>query len=121
MSKKKNESAAGLLINTFGTILLLTVIIICTLNFIRDGRVYQILAEKAAANVSDAVGDDKTEPKADSDSAKSESSSKPAADKKPTADPDAKPTAKPANKPAATDSKNSSGDSKKPVQPGEEP
>ncbi|NLK86204.1 MAG: hypothetical protein GX279_01755 [Clostridiaceae bacterium] len=59
MSKNKNESVAGVLLNTFGTILLLTVIIICTLNFIKDGRGYQILSEKAAANVSDTAAGQK--------------------------------------------------------------
>jgi hypothetical protein len=72
MSKNKSESVAGVLLNTFGTILLLTVIIICTLNFIKDGRGYQILAEKAAANVSDTAGSKKASQEENADSVKND-------------------------------------------------
>lgn len=123
---KKNNSAAGLLLNTFGTILLLTMITICTINFVRDGRGYQILKEKAAANESAAAEDKKAVPdentgtaqktEASQDSSKnssaSQSGSKPAEDQKA--------TKKPA-KEQAGDSKGTGTAAKKPVSPGEEP
>ncbi len=37
-NKRKKESAAGRLFYTFGTILLISVLIICTINFIKDSR-----------------------------------------------------------------------------------
>lgn len=123
MSKKKNESAAGMLLITFGTILLLTVVTICTLNFIKDGRGYQMLAKQASSNAEDTAGDKKVAQKENADSSQnstndnnsskkgSNSSKKPATVKK-TAE---KPTSE------SVDAKNAGSNSKKPVQPGEEP
>jgi len=50
MQKKKKLSAASMIFYTFGTILLMTVITICTVNFLRDGRAFV----KTAAVVSPA-------------------------------------------------------------------
>ncbi|HOA55463.1 MAG TPA: hypothetical protein PK423_05585 [Clostridiales bacterium] len=41
MAGKRKISVASMLFYTFGTILLLTLIIICILNFIRDGRPFR--------------------------------------------------------------------------------
>ncbi|HEY8349798.1 MAG TPA: hypothetical protein PK767_08825 [Clostridiales bacterium] len=38
MAGKKKKSVAGMLFYTFSTILLLTLLIICIINFLRDGR-----------------------------------------------------------------------------------
>ncbi|NLV36180.1 MAG: hypothetical protein GXY17_05855 [Clostridiaceae bacterium] len=56
---KQGKSAAGRLFYTFGTIFLLTVIMVCVLNFIQDSRFVQNRAETAAAQSSsqtEAVG-----------------------------------------------------------------
>jgi hypothetical protein len=37
MSRGKEKSVAGMLFGTLGTILLLTILIICVMNFVRDG------------------------------------------------------------------------------------
>ncbi len=121
MGKSKNESPAGILLNTFGTILLLTVIIICTLNFIRDGRGYQMLANKASANVNDAAGSNKTEPKDNSDSSKNGTNTSAGSNPSSKLATDKKTAGKPANKTTGADAKNTGEDNKKPVQPGEEP
>lgn len=125
MSKKKNESAAGILFNTFGTILLLTMIAICAINFVRDGRGYHMLAEKASANANNAADNKKGSSEGSSGSSKNDVASK--TDSKKNSDSTSKPATgqksadKSANKQSGTNSKNADSAPKKPVVPGEEP
>jgi hypothetical protein len=41
MTKRRKKSVAGMLFYTLGTILLLTLLTICTMNFIRDGKLFK--------------------------------------------------------------------------------
>jgi hypothetical protein len=41
MAGKKKNSVAGMLFYTFGTILLLTMLAICIMNFSRDGKLFK--------------------------------------------------------------------------------
>jgi hypothetical protein len=128
-SNKKNDSAIGVLINTFGTLLLLTMIAICTLNFIRDGRVYKILADKASAKASD-VSDNKKDTsdvtsKENTGSSQKDtgnkSSSKEGSKSSSKAAASQKATQKSAGKQTSSSSKGTGETAKKPVLPGEEP
>lgn len=127
MSNKKNESAAGMLLITFGTILMLTVITICTLNFIKDGRGYQILAKQVSANVEDATGGKKASSKENADSAKNGTAGNSSSKKGKGTNSSEKPVAikktaeKPASKTVDANAQNTGTDTKKPVKPGEEP
>ena len=120
MSGKKGASVAGTLLNTFGTILLLTVITICTLNFIKDARGYQMLTEQAPAKVEKTETKDKATATADNKKTKEASTQAPKQTQKP------KKTEKPASdsdKKAAGSSKdgNTGADKGKQILPGEEP
>ncbi len=124
MSEKKGSSVAGTLLNTFGTILLLTVITICTLNFIKDGRGYQMLTAQAPAKVEQTEAKDKAA--ATADSTKSKKASEQAPKQATKQAPKPKKTEKPtddADKKAADSNtdKNTAADKEKQILPGEEP
>lgn len=122
MSKKKGESAAGLLLNTFGTLFLITAITICVLNFIKDGRAYHMLAEQASARTGSTEVKDKTD-SSEKDTAKStnKKSSETTQKQAPKPVTTKKPTVTSNDKTADGNKDNTGADKKKPVKPGEEP
>ena len=51
--KKKKKSASGRLFYTFGSLFLIAVIAVCTMNFVKDGRAFQVPLLSATAGALD--------------------------------------------------------------------